>query len=147
MVRAALGSDAATIAGLYHQLTGNPDVCVSATRIADVNARGDTRLFVVEQAGHICGTLLVSLCHDVMFGSQPFGVVENVVIAAPYQGQGLGTQLMAAAEAFCHAADCSKLMLMSSVRRPEAHAFFKRCGFAGDAKRAFVKYRPQFQTA
>jgi hypothetical protein len=42
------------------------------------------------------------------------------------------------------AEDCSKLMLLSSIHRNEAHAFFRSCGFSGDTKQAFVKHRSQF---
>jgi hypothetical protein len=37
--------------------------------------------------------------------------------------------------------DCSKIMLLSSIHRTQAHAFFERAGFKGDSKRGFVKYQ------
>ncbi|MNR35046.1 hypothetical protein D3C85_1528660 [compost metagenome] len=47
-------------------------------------------------------------------------------------------------EAFCAASDCSKIMLLSSVEREDAHRFFERCGFDASIKRGLVKYRRSF---
>ncbi|WP_218567949.1 GNAT family N-acetyltransferase [Pseudomonas sp. LTJR-52] len=49
--------------------------------------------------------------------------------------------MIRAIEQRCIKKDCSKIMLMSSIHRTQAHAFFKRAGFKGDSKRGFVKYR------
>jgi hypothetical protein len=45
----------------------------------------------------------------------------------------------------CLARDCSKIMLMSSAARGDAHRFFIASGYEGDRKRAFIKYRRHFQ--
>jgi Acetyltransferase (GNAT) family. len=60
---------------------------------------------------------------------------------------GVGTALMQEVEAFCLRADCSKIMLLSSIGRTDAHQFFGRMGFAGSTKRGFVKYRRQFKVS
>ncbi|HIV72719.1 MAG TPA: hypothetical protein H9903_17415, partial [Candidatus Aquabacterium excrementipullorum] len=44
----------------------------------------------------------------------------------------------------CGRAQCSKIMLLSSIERTEAHAFFERAGYTGSTKKGFVKYRRQF---
>ena len=80
-----------------------------------------------------------------MFGSQPFAVIENVVVNEAVRGKGLGEAPLRHIEAFCLAMDCSKIMLLSSIQREQAHRFFERVGFAGSSKRGFVKYRWQFQ--
>jgi GNAT superfamily N-acetyltransferase len=114
-------------------------------RLAQVAKDPNTALFVCECAGVVCGTALVSLCADVMFKSQPFAVVENVVIAKSARGQGVGTVLFQHIESFCRDAECSKIMLLSAVGRADAHRFFERMGFVGSAKRGFVKYRSSFR--
>lgn len=50
-------------------------------------------------------------------------------------------------EDFCYRADCSKIMLLSSSDRIQAHMFFEHVGFIGSSKRGFVKYRSQFNIA
>jgi N-acetylglutamate synthase-like GNAT family acetyltransferase len=139
--RTAQASDAPAIDRLYRQLVSHPGVNVQAGRIAALADDPATRLFVCEQGGAVAGTALVSLCADVMFGRQPYAVVENFVIDDALRGSGLGSALMAHIEAFCLAQDCSKIMLLSSAQREAAHRFFARAGFSGSAKQGFVKYR------
>ncbi|MFK4135844.1 GNAT family N-acetyltransferase [Pseudomonas luteola] len=76
-----------------------------------------------------------------MFGFQPFAVVENVIVDEAQRGTGVGRQLIRTIEQRCIDKDCSKIMLLSSAHRIQAHAFFERAGFKGDSKRGFVKYR------
>ncbi|OQA32275.1 MAG: hypothetical protein BWY57_02080 [Betaproteobacteria bacterium ADurb.Bin341] len=47
-------------------------------------------------------------------------------------------------EAFCLVKDCSKIMLLSSANRVQAHRFFERAGFGGSEKCGFIKYRRNF---
>lgn len=145
VVRRAVGSDAPRIADLYDQLVANPDVNVLPEQIAAMALNPNAGLFVCEYEGQVKGTALVSLCQDVMFGVQPFAVVENVVVCRQARGQGLGSALLRHIEAFGLANNCSKIMLLSAVQRQDAHRFFERLGFSGGAKRGFVKYRSQMR--
>ena len=142
-VRPAKPSDRHRIAELYAQLVENPAVNVLPERIAMISNDPNTGLFVCERDGLVEGTALVSLCADVMFGFQPFAVVENIVVNPTHKGTGLGAALLQHIETFCSNRDCSKIMLLSSATRADAHRFFERAGFAGNAKRGFVKYRRQ----
>ncbi|MBI4989191.1 MAG: GNAT family N-acetyltransferase [Rhodocyclales bacterium] len=144
-VRKAAPDDAPYVAALYRQLVDIPAVTVLPERIAEIANDKNTALFVCEYDGEPQGTALVSLCSDVMFGSQPFAVVENVVVGISVRGRGIGTTMLRHIEAFCSAKDCSKIMLLSSVQRDNAHQFFERSGFIGSSKLGFVKYRSAFK--
>jgi len=78
--------------------------------------------------------------NDPMYGFQPYGVIENVVVLPALRGQRVGAALMSGLEQVARAARCTKLMLLSSRARADAHAFFLRLGFDGERKREFVKY-------
>jgi N-acetylglutamate synthase-like GNAT family acetyltransferase len=147
IIRNARPADAEGIAELYKQLVSNPAVAVQSERISAISKDSNTGLFVCDLGGEVQGSALVSLCADVMFGSQPFAVVENVVVSEAVRGQGLGTALMRHIEAFCLEKNCSKIMLLSSIQREQTHRFFEQAGFAGASKRGFVKYRRQFQVS
>lgn len=147
VVRRAVASDAASIESLYRQLVSNPAVQVLPERLAELAHDPATLLLVAEQAGEVCGSLLLSFCADAMFGRHPFAVIENVVVDARRRGVGIGEGLLRHAEALCRDAACSKIMLSSAAGRTEAHRFFERRGFDGQAKRGFVKYRRQFAAA
>jgi len=142
-IRQAKPTDADAIAYLYRLLTGDVRVDVRPARIAALLDRDDHTLWVVQQGDCIVGTALVILCMDLMYGNQPFAVVENVIIDPAYRQQGLGWALLEHIEAACIAADCSKIMLQSSVTREDAHRLFRRLGYASDRKLGFVKYRSE----
>ncbi|WP_255991971.1 GNAT family N-acetyltransferase [Chitinolyticbacter albus] len=145
-VRPAKPTDSNRIAELYAQLVDSPVINVMPERIAQLSDDPNTALFVCEHNGLVEGTALVSLCADAMFGFQPFAVVENIVVNQAHRGTGLGAALLQHIEAFCLGKDCSKIMLLSAIRREKAHRFFEREGFAGSSKRGFVKYRREFRT-
>lgn len=144
VVREAIAKDAPAIQELYSQLVGNPNVLVLPERITSVGQDPMTKLLVAEAAGIVVGTVLVSLCSDVMFQSQPFAVVENIVVSTANRNDGIGASLLREVERICQSAECSKVMLLSSAARTEAHRFFERAGYNGTSKRGFVKYRRQF---
>ena len=143
-IRRAESQDAAAIQALYRELVSSPGVSVLPERIAEAARDARTALFVAEAEGVVLGTVLVSLCLDVMFRSQPFAVLENIVVSSACRASGIGAALMREVEHYCLAAQCSKIMLLSAADRGEAHRFFEKLGFAGGAKKGFIKYRRQF---
>jgi GNAT superfamily N-acetyltransferase len=144
VVRKATELDAPGITRLYAMLVSNPAVRVLPERLSEVARDPNTALFVFDDGEAVLGTVLVSLCADVMFGRRPFAVVENIIVDEAARGLRIGERLLQAVEAFCTAADCSKIMLLSAAGRERAHEFFERCGYSGSIKRGFVKYRTAF---
>jgi GNAT superfamily N-acetyltransferase len=140
-IRRACAADAPGIAHLYTHLVSNLALRVLPERLAELEASLTTAVFVADDGSRLAGTLLLALCEDVMFQRSRFAVIENVVVDPASRAQGIGSALFDAAERFCVAADCSKIMLLSAAGRVDAHAFFERRGYAGDCKRGFVKYR------
>ena len=144
MVREAVPGDAPVIEALYRELVADSSIRVRPEQVATISALPTSYLLVAELEGAVCATVLLTICPDLMYGTQPFGLLENVVVAEAMRGRGLGRLLLARAEELLVAHDGTKLMLLSSVAREAAHGFFRRCGFASDRKLAFVKYRRQF---
>jgi GNAT superfamily N-acetyltransferase len=140
-VRRAQARDAAPIEALYKALVpGDHTIAVDPERVAALESDPTNHLFVVEEGGAVRGTAFLTICLDAMYGFQPYAVLENVVVLPSARRQGAGRALMSAAEQAARAARCTKLMLLSSSARSEAHAFFTRMGFDGERKRGFVKY-------
>lgn len=147
-IRIAEPEDAAAITRLYVQLTQSAAVHVQAAELARLRNDASTRVLVsVGDAGEVIATALLCFCADVMFGAQPFAVLENIVVDEAYRRANVGSQLLTEIERLCEARDCSKIMLLSSAHRTSAHEFFERQGFTGATKRGFVKYRRQFSAA
>ncbi|TDF97007.1 GNAT family N-acetyltransferase [Paraburkholderia guartelaensis] len=129
---------------LYRQLVDDENVRATASQINFLEGDARTRLMVCEVDGRLRGTVLVCLCADAMYAGQPFAVVENLVVDQECRGNGIGEALLSEVERFCLSRNCSKMMLLSSASRVDAHRFFEQVGFHGDRKRGFVKYRSQF---
>jgi predicted N-acetyltransferase YhbS len=143
-IRTAQRADAAALQMLYRQLVDDGHVNVTESQIQTLESDARTRLLVCEIDGHVRGTVLICLCADAMYGGQPFAVLENLVVEQEWRGKGIGQALLRQAEQFCRFSDCSKMMLLSSAFRLDAHRFFEHAGFRADRKRGFVKYRSQF---
>jgi len=140
-IRDAQAVDAAAIEALYRQLVDDNRVRVTPSGIDAIVADARTHLLVYDRDGAILATVLLSLCLDPMYDAQPFAVIENLIVDRHARGQRIGEALLAEVERLCVAQECSKMMLLSSSARIDAHRFFERQGFRGDAKRGFVKYR------
>jgi N-acetylglutamate synthase-like GNAT family acetyltransferase len=145
LLRHALPSDASRIQELYTQLLSDSKIEVTEQGIKML-ADGHAALLICETDQMVAGTVLVNLCADVMYGLQPFAVVENLVVDTQYRKKGIGEAMLAGVEKFCMAAGCSKIMLLSSAHRTDAHRLFIKAGYAGDAKRGFVRYRSDVVT-
>ena len=140
-IRRAQARDAPIIEALYKVLVpGDGNIAVDPRRLADLESHADNYLFVVEVMGQVCGSAFLTICLDPMYGFQPYGVVENIIVLPSARGQGAGRALMNALEQAARTARCTKLMLLSSRSRTDAHTFFSRMGFDGERKRGFVKY-------
>jgi GNAT superfamily N-acetyltransferase len=145
-IRQAIPADASQLERLYRQLVAGSPVCVVPERLAELLVSEHAYLAVADRSGLLLGTMFLSLCLDPMYGKQPFGVIENIVVAEDARGTGVGTALLEHLQGLALKADCSKLMLSSAADRISAHAFFGRSGFAPN-KVGFVKYRRAWTTS
>jgi N-acetylglutamate synthase-like GNAT family acetyltransferase len=140
-VRKARPQDAQDIQTLYRLLVvGDDNIRVDPSRIQDLQDDATNHLFVVEDQAVVCGTAFLTVCLDSMYGFAPYAVVENIIVLPAARRKGAGRALMAAVEAAARAARCTKLMLLSSRSRADAHRFFAFIGYDGDKKRGFIKY-------
>jgi len=143
-IRRAQAADAEAIASLYRELNTLSTPIVLPERIAVIANSEHSHLLVCEDSGEIIATALVCLCQDVMFDSQPFALVENVVVSADYKREGIGKSMMDYIEAFCLEQDCSKIMLQTSSENRDARDFYTAMGYDPNAKIGFIKYRRYF---
>jgi N-acetylglutamate synthase-like GNAT family acetyltransferase len=144
VVRRATLHDTAAIESLYRELVSDPLIRVLPEQVAVLSDSPTSFLLVAETDSAVCATALLTVCPDAMYRTQPFGVVENVIVTQAMRGRGFGRLLLAHVERLARDHHCTKLMLLSSATREVAHSFFRRCGFTSDTKHAFVKYRRQF---
>ncbi|ATO12826.1 GNAT family N-acetyltransferase [Micromonospora sp. WMMA2032] len=145
MFRVARHSDFAQIVRLYRQL--NPDDPhltdgSDARAFARILATAGLHLFVLDLDGAVVATTYLNVIPNISRSASPYAVIENVVVDESRRGTGLGKRIMAGTLQAAWDAGCYKAMLMTGSRRPVTHAFYRACGFSGDAKTAYLAARP-----
>ncbi|MEC5387148.1 GNAT family N-acetyltransferase [Uliginosibacterium sp. H3] len=141
-IRLALIDEAARVIELYREYDRPPDIPPSPERAREIfnaiNAFG--HVAVAEDEGVIVGSYSMYICPNLSRGGRPFGVIENVIVAAASRHQGIGKALMKHAQEAAVAADCYKLMLSTGCMRQENHLFYMSCGFIGDKLGFQIRY-------
>lgn len=140
VVRNATGDDVVALEALYRALVPRAAISVSKERVQAIADDPNNLLLVIDVEEAVAGSAFITFCMDAMFGDRPFAVVENIIVDPKSRSKGAGRALLAAIDEAALKRDCSKIMLLSSAKRIEAHRFFEANGFDGDAKRGFVKY-------
>lgn len=97
-------------------------------RFAEVLADPHQETLVAEDEGGVVGTLVVAILPNLAHGGAPYAVVENVVVAADRQGEGIGKDLVREAMGRASAAGAYKLALTTNLKREEAHNFYRSLG-------------------
>ncbi|MFF1823365.1 GNAT family N-acetyltransferase [Kribbella sp. NPDC058245] len=133
MIRIARPADAAAINDLLGQL-GYPDQDTAA-RIHDWQADPTSTAYVADAGGNILGVVAV---HVGPYFERPgsWARIVALVVAEEARGQGIGSQLMTAAEEFAAEHGCLRIELSSSDRRTEAHVFYERRGYVNQSGRS-----------
>ncbi len=136
-VRDARPEDAEAIAELLAQL-GYPsaphNVRVRLARLADDDT---SRVLVADAGSHVIGmaSLYVRpLIHD----DADLCRLAALIVREGWRDQGVGGQLVSAAEAWAREMGCAVVEVTSGTHRPDAHAFYDRLGYVEKPKR-FVK--------
>ncbi len=79
--------------------------------------------------GEVVGTYALLIMHNLAHQGTPSAIVEDVVVSADRQSQGIGQHMMQHAQQQARAAACYKLVLSSNQKRERAHAFYESLGF------------------
>jgi GNAT superfamily N-acetyltransferase len=141
LFREAGPDDLDAILRLYRQLNPADPVLQDGSDALAFKQILDTpglHLFVLETGGTIVATTYLNVIPNLTRSAAPYAVIENVVVDEDQRGTGLGKRIMADTLQAAWDADCYKAMLLTGSRNPATHAFYKACGFSGDAKSAYL---------
>lgn len=144
MVRVARSEDFAAVLELYRQLQpDDPVVADDSDRrtFERIIADPGLHIIVLEVGGRIVATTYLNVIPNVTRSAAPYAVVENVVVDAAVRGAGFGKQIMASTLLTAWEAGCYKVMLMTGSEEPSTYAFYRSCGFDGQAKTAYIARR------
>jgi GNAT superfamily N-acetyltransferase len=68
-----------------------------------------------------------------LYHDAPSALIDELIVAQPYHGQGIGKRLIFATLDMCRQLGCSEVEVSTLKSNHEARAFYKRCGFEEDA--------------
>lgn len=131
--------DAPALVALVEELgypAGESDV---RARLGRLLAEGDQELIVAEEGAELLGWVHVQ--EFLSLASAPAALVTGLVVTRHARRRGIGRALMERAEDWARARGLSSLRLRSRTTRSEAHAFYRRLGFA--AAKQQVQFRKE----
>lgn len=95
-----------------------------------ITADPNNELWIVEFDGAPVASFQLSYLPGVSRKGAWRGQIESVRVVPELRGKGMGEAMMRWAIARCEARGCGVVQLTSDMRRPAAHRFYERLGFA-----------------
>jgi GNAT superfamily N-acetyltransferase len=128
-IRLAHTTDAAAVNGLLHQLGYPQDgTAAMAARIRTWGDDPSSAAYVAETDGDLLGLVAVHIC-PFFERAGSWGRIVALIVSDQARGQGVGGQLVAAAESFAASRGCVRMEVTSAYRRHDANEFYRRCGY------------------
>ena len=132
LIRIAREEDLAEILELYLLVEDDGRILTVDEAKAIFNKMGsypDYHVYVAEKDGKIVGTFALAIMDNLAHMGAKSGLIEDVIVAKPYHGQGIGKQMMRFAIEKCREKSCYKVSLSSNIKRQDAHKFYEKLGF------------------
>lgn len=126
-MRTATPADAEAISALIIDLGYEATTEDVAARLSAIETAGQAVL-VAEIDGHVVGCLSTSMM-TVLHRPAPVGRISMMVVAERHRSQGIGAQMVAAAEKLLTDKGCQLVEVTSNLRRVDAHRFWERSGY------------------
>ena len=143
MIREAEPRDSSVIEKLYKKLAPHSkNLKVLPERVEQIRKDYNNFLFVYEEDHLIKGSIFITFCLDPGYEFRPYTTVEYVIVGEDYRGKGIGEKLLKHVEKVSIERESTRIVLLSSVARTEAHKFFTNNGYDGTISKGFKKYIP-----
>lgn len=136
-------ADLPALHGLYEELTGEAcDFDAMRRGFEAMAADRDYVLYAARSDGVLVGSVMGIVCRKLTRDCRPFLLLENFIVAASQRRRGVGRRLLLRVEREALDRGCESIIFVSSMRRPDAHAFYASMGYALDEVRGFRKKFP-----
>jgi len=137
-IRPLRDADIAAICPLLAELGYPSSELAVRARLAQLEQDGGYTSRVAERDGQLLG--LMTLGKTWMIEMDGMQVrVTALVVAEQARGLGIGAALLDEAEHWAREQGATALQLNSGTHRPEAHAFYQRCGFTHTGLRFYKR--------
>ncbi len=121
---------------LYEELTNGPKE-VDAARVNAVLEHPGTSIIGAFRSEHLLSMATLHILPNATWSGRPYALVENVVTARSMRNQGIGRMVLDAVIEAAWAAECYKIMLLTSRQRG-AKGFYTSVGFRDEGKHGMI---------
>ena len=135
--------DLSHLVHLYKQLQPNdPELSdeVAQGVFTEITQSNHFFLLGAFQDDKLVASTYINVIPNLTRGASPYAVIENVITETALHNQGIGKALMHETLNFIWAKGCYKAMLLTGSSKESTHAFYRNCGFDGEAKSGYVAY-------
>lgn len=133
-IRDARREDGPALVRLVGQLGYPTTVDALARRLSRLAASAADRLVVAELEGQIVGLASVHVSLALEY-DEPAAKLSAIVVDQGYRRRGIGEALVTAMEEEASRRGCRLIFLTTAERRGDAHAFYRRLGYAETGRR------------
>jgi N-acetylglutamate synthase-like GNAT family acetyltransferase len=126
-IRAARPEDAPMLLKLAIELGYANDLYEIRDRVVDLAARPEHAVLVAERDGALVAFMHLRVSHQLESAS--YAEIAGLIVGEKARGSGVGTRLLAEAEAWARARDVRSLRVRSNLNRTRTHAFYRKLGF------------------
>ncbi len=128
-IRPMTAADASQVADLTTQLGYPTTPEEAADRLGPISERpGDHAVLIADEDGRAIGWVHVELLPSLASGLQ--ANIGGLVVDERHRSDGIGAELLAAAEAWAVERGARRMSVRSRVARERAHRFYEREGYA-----------------
>ncbi len=127
-IRRATAHDIAAITELVNQLGYHTEVEKVAKRMAKIEASEYYETLVSETGGKVVGFIGLCQCHAYEYDGDYVRIIA-MAVSEQYRGQGIGTELLLAAEQWAEQKGAVSLAVNSGTKRERAHKFYTDHGY------------------
>ena len=124
-LRQAVPGDAAALAALAGELGYPAEPDEFERRLVSLSPEDDVWVATID--GEMVGWVHCSVCRSLVV--EPHLVILGIIVGDKWRQQGIGRELMAAAERSASERGVSAIRLRSGSQRDEAHAFYRAVGY------------------
>ncbi|HWR42935.1 GNAT family N-acetyltransferase [Sporomusa sp.] len=135
-------SDLGELAALYEELTGRKtNMVLMESLFKKITDNTDYILIGArDKEQRLVGSVMGIVCADIVGECQPFLVLENVIVSEKCRRQGIGRKLIQYIENCARERNCYYIMLVSLIKRKEAHEFYEANGYKSGVVQGYKKY-------
>ena len=133
-IRRATPADGAAVSALLDQLGYAASPVAAGERLRRLEMTGADPVFLACDGADCLGLLALHIAPMLQY-ARPAARITALVVDARHRRSGVGRRLIAHAIAAAEAAGCELLELTSALDRTDAHAFYRRLGFAANSLR------------